>query len=95
MGLVAVGSALVLVFWIVMAIPTSVFASRIGHPRWIAYVVWCPFWSNVLVYVHHSLGPLAILFWVPGVIYLWVLAFSKKATAVLIESPQMSATPPS
>jgi hypothetical protein len=78
-GLVAVGSALVFIFWIAMAIPTSVIASRIGHPRWIAYVVWCPAWANILAYIHHSLGPLAILFWVPGVVYLWLLVFGKGA----------------
>ena len=78
-GLVAIGSVIVLVGCIAIAIPISVIANRLGHPRWIAYAVWilCPLVLNVLIHIHERFISLAMIWWLPGLIYLWVLAFSK------------------
>jgi hypothetical protein len=73
------------IFWFAMAIPTSLIARRLGHSRWVSYVVWCPFIAVVLL---HLIDPLIIrllpikawlfidsmAFLVPGVLYLWFLA---------------------
>jgi hypothetical protein len=75
---------LAIVFWLAMAIPTSLIANQVGHPKWISYAVWCPFtvgWivvGLVLVFPktanNEILGAANFLFWVPASVYLSVLA---------------------
>jgi hypothetical protein len=75
---------LAMMFWLAMAIPTSLIASRIGHPKLIAYLVWWPFsigWAGLLVIslvpqlgANDILAAANFFFWVPGAMYLSVLA---------------------
>jgi hypothetical protein len=91
-GFIGVGAALFFVFWLALAIPTSVIAYRAGYPRWIAYVAWCP---GVMLYPCTAIyswfpdlpGRGAAMafstwfFWVPGALVLWVVSFNKSRTA--------------
>lgn len=81
-GLIAAGEWLLVFAYFAMAIPTSLIARRLGHPMWIAYLAWCPFWViffHLLVFVHAQW--LIWFFWVPGAAYLWVLALNRTRTA--------------
>ena len=75
-------------FWVAIAIPTSPIASRIGHPKWIAYVAWWPFglgWIALLILDFFPgsawVGSVNFFFWLPDTAYLWVLA-TKKTHAI-------------
>ncbi len=68
-------------FWFGLAVPTSLIGSRIGHPKWVAYLACFPFTVSILVLLASSfirqpglLGVALFVFWVPGVIYLWIVA---------------------
>lgn len=70
-----------IVFWFGLAVPTSLVGSRVGHPKWVAYLACCPFTVSILVLLMTSfvrwpgLFTVALfVFWVPGVVYLWVVA---------------------
>jgi|ERR1019366_5470078 hypothetical protein len=77
-----------LIAWFAFAIPTSLLARRMGHPWWLAYIIWNPFW---VVYVRpilfrtfpilaeqHATSFLSwVLYLIPGVIYWWIVALSK------------------
>jgi hypothetical protein len=73
-----------LLVWFALAVPTSAFARRIGHPRWIAYLVWFPYWVvwvrprlfaavPFLAEQHATAFISWVMYLIPGVIYLWVI----------------------
>jgi hypothetical protein len=78
-----------IIFWLAMAIPTSLIASQVGHPKWISYAAWCPFtvgWIVVgltLLFPQSAnnkiLGAANFFFWVPAAAYLSVLALKLAA----------------
>jgi hypothetical protein len=80
-------TVLATLFWLAMAVPTSLIARRKGHPPWIAFVAWCPFlvtWSvdGIILLApqlsaSRTLGMASFFFWIPAAVYLWVLAFSR------------------
>jgi hypothetical protein len=87
---------LAIIFWLAMAVPTSLIASQIGHPKWISYAVWCPFtvgWivvGLILVFPQLAnnkfLGGANFFFWVPASIYLLVLALKFRAQKTQISN---------
>jgi hypothetical protein len=77
-GMFVATSWVLVAAWVAIAIPTSLIAHRLGHPRWIAYIAWCPFWGAFLFQVLPFHRGWIILFsWLPGAAYLWVLALKK------------------
>ena len=103
MGFIAAGIWLLILVWFAFAIPTSLIARRFGHPAWIAYVAWCPFWYGVLAQVWRAMlselfpfdaiGWLIWFAWLPGAAYLWVLALRKSGSqASRVNYPEGSAT---
>jgi hypothetical protein len=74
-----------LLVWFAFAVPTSTFARRVGHPRWISYIVWFPYWVAwvrptlfgavpFLAEQHATAFISWVLYLIPGVIYLWVIS---------------------
>ncbi len=71
--------------WFGLAIPTSWLGELIGYPKWLAYVILCPFWLAVysmvlravvdVVPVPKELHWGSFFFWAPGVLYLWLIAY--------------------
>ncbi len=66
-------------FWLSLAIPTARLGNRLyGHPKWIAYVAWCPFtvWAvlaaiNPYLVSYPTLKMLqyiGFLPWIPGAV---------------------------
>lgn len=81
-GAIAGGELLLVFAYFLMAIPTSLIARRLGHPMWIAYIAWCPFWAiffQLFLFIHAQW--LIWFFWLPGALYLWILALDWRRTA--------------
>jgi hypothetical protein len=77
-----------LITWFAFAVPTARFARFAGHPRWIAYLIWFPFWVPYVRPTLFDIFPVlaeqhatSFLSWVfcltPGVLYWWIVALSK------------------
>jgi hypothetical protein len=77
-----------LVTWFAFAAPTARFARFAGHPWWIAYLIWFPFWVPYVRPILFRMFPIlaeqqatSFLSWVfyltPGIIYWWIVALSK------------------
>jgi hypothetical protein len=85
-GLVLV--AFWLITWFAFAVPTARFARFAGHPWWVAYLIWFPFWVPYVRPILFRMFPVlaeqhatSFLSWVfyltPGIIYWWIVALSK------------------
>ena len=81
-GIIYVFVGVIIIFWLAMAIPTSLIARQVGHPKWISYVAWCPFLLALIVIgvgrefpqIATIVGVANFFFWLPGSIYLLALA---------------------
>ncbi len=73
------------IVWVAMAVPTAAFARRLGDPLWISYLVWFPHWVPLarptlfaavpfLAEQHATAFITWVMYLIPGVVYLWVLA---------------------
>jgi hypothetical protein len=76
-----------MIAWFALALPTSLLAKRVGHPWWLAYIAWFPFWVPyvrpllfeavpVLAEQHATAFLSWVLYLLPGVIYWWIVALS-------------------
>jgi hypothetical protein len=79
-----------LITWFALSIPASLLARRVGHPWWLAYVIWNPFWViyarpilfrtfPILAEQHATAFLSWVLYLIPGVIYWWIIALSHHA----------------
>lgn len=91
-------------FWATLAIPTARIARHVGYPRWIAWLLWCPWLSAGPTLLAravigpgferspaHVLGAAIFFFWLPGAAYLWLLAFKLKVAS---SPPEPTVSPP-
>jgi hypothetical protein len=73
------------IVWVAMAVPTAAFARRLGDPSWISWLVWFPHWVPLarpslfaavpfLAEQHATPFISWVMYLIPGVVYLWVLA---------------------
>jgi hypothetical protein len=95
-GIIQAFIGLATVFWLAMAVPTSLIAKQAGHPKWISYAAWCPFtvgWvvSGIILMFPQTanntiLGTANFFFWVPASIYLSVLALKFRALKTQISN---------